>query len=181
MTGVNPIHAAIAALLLAVLSFGGCRIKAYGDARYADGKAAVQKDWDMSREKGRKEIERLRAAASRITLKTEVVYRDRIVTIREKSDAIVQEVPVFVPAGSCELPGGFRLLHDAAAANGPVPDAAAVADAAPVAAQAAATAVFDNYGTCHETAQRLTSLQDWILAQCKANPPAEGCGGEVRP
>lgn len=147
----------------------------YGDRRYGEGQANVQGKWDAAVRRGEQELARLRAEAGKVTIKTETVYVDRIKTIREKGDAIVREVPVFVPADSCDLPGGFRLLHDAAASGGPVPAAAGIADAAPVPAQAATRSVAENYGTCHETAQRLTSLQDWVLEQCKANPPAEGC------
>lgn len=172
---IDPIKAAIAIVLLAVLAVFGWRIHAYGEARYEAGQAATQAEWDKAIERGRKEVERLRTAAGKVTVRTEIQYRDRVKVIREKGDAIVREVPVFVPAGSV-LPGGFRLFHDAAAANGAVPDPAAIPDAAPVDAQAVAGTVADNYATYHEVAERLTSLQDWVMAQCRANPPPEGCG-----
>ena len=151
----------------------------YGSARHAAGKRVgageVQAQWDAARERGRKEVERLKAEAGKVTTVVETKYVDRVVTIREKGDAIVREVPVFVPADSCDLPGGFRLLHDAAAAAGPVPEAAGIADAAPVPAQAATATVAGNYSACHENAARLSSLQEWALAQCLANPPPQGC------
>ena len=62
------------------------------------------------------------------------------------------------------MPGGFRVLHDAAA-HGVIPDPARIADAAPVPAAAAAGTVAGNYGTCIENAQRLTDLQAWVRAQ----------------
>ena len=152
----------------------------YGSVRHAAGKrigaGEVQAQWDAAVERGRAEVDRLKAAAGRVTTRVETKYVDRIVTIREKGDAIVREVPVFVPAGSCDLPGGFRLLHDAAAAAGPVPEAAGIADAAPVPAQTAIATVAGNYATCHEDAARLISLQEWAQEQCEANPPPEGCG-----
>lgn len=179
MSILDPLrpYAAIAkwvvlALLVAFISW---RIHAYGAAKFKAGQASTQAKWDAAVERGRKEVERLRTAAGKVTVKTETVYVDRVKVIREKGDAIVREVPVFVPAGAAQLPGGFRLLHDAAAAGGPVPEAAGIADAAPVDAQAAASTVTGNYAEFHEVAQRLTSLQDWVLAQCKANPPPEGC------
>lgn len=170
----DPVRLAIAAIVVAVLAFGGCRIKSYGDGRYDAGKSVVQQDWDAAVARGKAEVERLRIAAGRITVKTETVYVDRIKTIREKGDVIEKRVNVYVPTGSCGLPGGFRLLYDDAATD-TVSDAADLADAAPVAAQDVASGVVDNFGTCHENAQRLTSLQDWVLAQCKDNPPPEGC------
>ena len=176
MVSIDPIKAAIAAVVAILLALGLWRIHAYGEARYAAGQANVQAKWDKSVERGRKEVERLRAEAGKITVRTEVQYIDRVKVIREKGDAIVREVPVFVPAGSPDLPGGFRLLHDAAAAAGPVPDAAGIPDAAPVPAQAVAATVAGNYAIAHETAARLTALQDWVRQQCMANPPPEGCG-----
>lgn len=175
MTLPNPyLIGAYALTGLLVLVAIAAPIKRYGDGRHADGKAEVQAKWDKSIERGRIRVEELKAAAGRVTVKTETVYVDRIKTIREKGDVIERRIPYYVSADAGDLPGGWRLLHDDAAA-GTVSDTADLAHAAPVTAQAAAGAVIDNYGTCHETSQRLTSLQDWVRAQCKVNPPPEGC------
>lgn len=173
---VDPIKLAITIALLAVLGLFGWRIHAYGESRYEAGQASTQAKWDKAVERGKAEVERLRLAAGKVTTVTEVKYIDRVKVIREKGDEIVRQVPVFVPAGSSDLPGGFRLLHDAAARNVALPEAGAIADAAGVPAQDVAATVAGNYAICHETAQRLTSLQEWVLKQCKANPPPEGCG-----
>jgi hypothetical protein len=129
----------------------------------------VQAKWDQSIERGKAEIARLQAQANRVSTKIETQYLTRVEKIRGDTQTIVRQVPVFVPAGSCDLPGGFRVLHDAAA-EGSVPDPARAADAAPVPAQAAAGTIADNYGTCRETAERLTSLQDWVKQQQAINP-----------
>ncbi len=170
---VPPWLYAVAALsvVAGVLLFGHMRER----EGVQKGRQAVQAQWDAAVERGRQEVDRLKAEAGKVTTVVETKYVDRVVTIREKGDAIVREVPVFVPAGSCDLPGGFRLLHDAAAAAGPVPEAAGIPDAAPVSAQAATATVAGNYATCHENTARLTSLQDWVLGQCLVNPPPEGC------
>lgn len=183
MISIDPIRAAIAPYMLAIkigvlvllVGFGLWKLHAYGEARYEAGQANVQADWDKSVEKGRVRLAELKAAAGRVTVRTETVYVDRIKTIRLRGEEIVREVQVFVPAGSAELSGGFRLFHDAAAGNQPLPDAAAITHAAPVDAQTVARTVADNYAASHEIAQRLTSLQDWVRDQCKANPPPEGC------
>lgn len=173
---IDPIKAAIALALVVLLALAGWKVHSYGTARYKAGQADVQAKWDKSREAGRKEVERLRTAANRVTVRTETVYVDRVRTIREKGNEIVRQVPVYVPAGSPDLPGGFRLLHDAAAANSPLPASPGIADAAPVTAQAAAATVAANYAIAAENAARLTGLQDWVRQQCQANPPPEGCG-----
>lgn len=141
----------------------------YGHTRYNAGQADTQAKWDKSVEKGKAEVARLKEAAGKVTVRVETKYIDRVKTIREKADAIVREVKVFVPVGSCDLPGGFRLLHDAAA-QGAIPDPTGIPDAAPVDAQTVASTVAGNYGTCHETAQRLISLQEWVSEQAKVNP-----------
>ncbi|MDO9602064.1 MAG: hypothetical protein Q7J02_07100, partial [Rhodocyclaceae bacterium] len=57
-------------------------------------------------------------------------------------------------------------LHDAAAA-GRIPQAAGAADALPagIALSAAAGTVADNYQRCHENAEQLIALQEWVRAQ----------------
>lgn len=90
-------------------------------------------------------------------------YVDRLKIVREKSADIIKEVPVYVPDSSF-LPGGFRLFHDAAA-HGEQPDASGAADAAPVAAQDVAATVAGNYAACHENAEQLIALQEWVRRQ----------------
>lgn len=82
--------------------------------------------------------------------KARVVYRK-----------IVERVTELVPAGSCELPAGWRLLHDAAAlradpATGPGDHVATVP------AQDAARTVAENYESHHRTADRLEDCQRYI-------------------
>jgi hypothetical protein len=112
VVSIDPIKAAIAVAIIAVLALLGWRIHAYGDARYEAGQAATQAKWDKAVERGRKEVERLKGEAGKVTIRTEVQYIDRVKVIKEKGDALVREVQVFVPADSPALPGGFRLLHD---------------------------------------------------------------------
>lgn len=92
---------------------------------------------------------------------TRVEYRTKIV--RERGATIVKEVPRYVPLDSCPLPGGFRVLHDAAAA-GVLPDPARIPDAAPVPAQAVAGTVAGNYAACEETAATYCGLIEYGLA-----------------
>lgn len=86
------------------------------------------------------------------------------VQIRTVTKTIIEKVPVYVKADSCDLPGGFRLLVDAAA-DGVIPDPASLTDAAPVPADVAAESVVSNYGIARENAERLRGLQEWVSAQ----------------
>jgi hypothetical protein len=104
------------------------------------------------------------AKQDKVTVKVVTEYVDRVKVIHEKGHTIVQQIPIYVGSDSPELPSGWRILHDAAATN-TVPDPAARADAAPVAAQDAIATVAENYETCLANAAQLWSLQDWVTAQ----------------
>ena len=64
---------------------------------------------------------------------------------------------------ACTVHRGFVSLHDAAAA-GELPQPARDADAPTegLALSAVAATVVTNYQTCHENAEQLKALQDWI-------------------
>lgn len=141
----------------------------YGHARYNAGQANIQAKWDAQKGKDTAEIERLKAEAGKVTVRVETKYVDRVKTIREKGDTIVQKVPVYVPAGLPDLPGGWRLLHDHAAA-GTIPGPSETADGAPVAPETAAATVAANYTTCLATAEQLRGLQEWVNEQKRLNP-----------
>lgn len=183
---MTPIAWIKLAVLVALLAVIGWKIHSYGEERYSEGEAHIQSKWDAEVEANEQAVRKLQAAANRVSTKIVTVYVDRVQVIREKSDAIVRQVPVYVPAGLPLLPGGFRLSLDAAAANEPIPIGTRSADAAPVAPQVAAASIVGNYGSAHETAERLIQLQDWVYAQCRNNPPPEGCvapyaAGEAKP
>ncbi len=148
----------------------------YGSTRYNAGEGSKQAEWDAAVERGQAELARLRAESGKITIQTETVYVDRVRTIREKGDEVIREIPVYIPADSPDLAGNWRLFHAAAVGEGPLPDPAGLTDAVPVGAQAFAATVAANYARFNENAARLTALQSWVRAQCRANPPPEGCG-----
>lgn len=92
------------------------------------------------------------------------------VQIQTITKTIVKEIPRYVKADACPVPGGFRVLHDAAA-NGQVPDAARIPYAAPAGVADVAETVASNYGTYHEVAARLRALQEWVNAQVSLKGP----------
>jgi hypothetical protein len=100
------------------------------------------------------------------TVQVVTQYVDRIQIVREKGDTLIQEIPVYVPVqadAACTVHRGFVSLHDAAAA-GELPTAPGDADAPAegLALSAVAATVVSNYQTCHENAEQLKALQDWI-------------------
>lgn len=165
LKGVQPrtwLRIGIALAIIGMAFWIRHEIVSYGEARYAAGQADLL-------EAQRKAAKPIIAQQAKVTERVVTKYVDRVRVVRERGATIVKEVPIYVPADSYPLPGGFRLLHDAAAI-GAVPDRAGIADAASVPAQDAASTVVDNYTTCHETAARLTALQDWVRQQQALNP-----------
>lgn len=149
-------------LLLAGLFF-------FGRYQKEQGREEVRAEWAASVEKGKAEVERLTKEAGKVTVRVETKYVDRVKTIREKGETIVQKVPVYVPAGLPDLPAGWRLLHDHAAA-GTVPGPSEAADGAPVPPETAAATVAANYTQCLAVAEQLTGLQEWVNEQKRLSP-----------
>lgn len=148
----------------------------YGKWQHHKGASEVQAAWDASRERGKVIVEDLKKRQGTVTEKVVTNTVEKIKTIKEKGDVIVKQVEVLVPSDSCDLPGGFRLLHDAAATN-TLPDSTRAVDAEPVPAQTAATTVAENYTTCNAAIADLQGLRQWAseqhqlyLDQCKASP-----------
>lgn len=153
-------------LLLGFIVGGG----AWGEYRYIAGKHAVQEDWDAAVARGVAEIERLKAESDKVTVRVETRIVEREKIIREKGDVIYRDRKVFVPADSGELPGGFRVFHDAAVAN-TIPDSAAIADAAPVAVADVADTLAINYQRCNLAYERVDGWESWAFEQCRLAPP----------
>lgn len=106
----------------------------------------------------------------------QVLATQRLAEKRAKTNTVIQtvtkevlrEVPVYVPADSPPLPGGWRVLHDAAARGVPAdPAAPGGADADPVPAQDAAATVVENYGQYRALANDHSLLQEWVTNHCK--------------
>lgn len=144
--------------LVAVSVIGGCQ---YGGSR-------VTAAWDAEREAARLAEAQTVAAQSEVTTQVVTQYVDRVQVVKERGKEIIKEVPVYVSSAvTCDLPGGFRVLHDAAA-EGELPDPARVADAPATSVETAAATVIENYATCHELAEQLKALQSWVSQQEEA-------------
>jgi len=159
LTGVVPLPYRILALILVAAAFGGyC---------WVQGADHVQNKWDATTLKQTLIVTRIQQRRAEATIQVVTQYVDRIKTVREKGAEIIKEVPVYVPNDACALPGGFRVLHDAAAL-GVIPDPSGIANAAAVPAQDAAETIAANYQQYHECTERLMALQDWIRKQSEA-------------
>lgn len=108
-------------------------------------------------------IAELKRKQQEVSERVVVKYRDRVQIVREQGEEVIREVEKFVPIDSCHLPGGWRLLHDAAALGLSIPPEGT--DATPVPAQDAARTVGENYSICRQDQERLRALQEWVSSQ----------------
>lgn len=131
------------------------------------GQYRTQAKCDAQKAKAEIHAAHVEVAQAQATTNVVTEYAQRAPLVRERGNEIVKKVPIYVSKNDtsvCHLPGGWRVLHDAAA-SGELPEPAASADAAPTTAQDAATAVTSNYAICHVNAEQLKALQSWVRTQ----------------
>ena len=147
----------LALILLAAALIGFGWIKGAGH---------VQAQWDAAVQHQTLQTAAARERQAHATVKVVIKYVDRVRLMREKGDTIIKEVPVYVPAqadAACTVNRGFVRLHDAAAAGElPTPAGDSDAAAAGIAPSAVAGTLAANYQTCHENAEQLRALQEWV-------------------
>jgi hypothetical protein len=141
----------------------------YGHTRYEAGQADVKAEWNASVERGKKEVERLKKEAGKVTVRYETKTVTVVKTIKEKGEAIVKIREVFVPVDSGYLSGGFRLFFNAAI-EGAVPDSASIPNAAPVAVTDVADTHARNMEKCKIAYATVDLWQQWSAEQLKVNP-----------
>lgn len=150
----------ILAILLLVCAIGG--FVWWQEDRVSDAEERATKAEDDARSLS----QQLNQAKSGVRVVTK--YVDRVKIVREVGKTITKEIPVYVTAEAddrCTVPSGFVSVHNAAAENVPlaVPAGDPDAPAAGIALSDVAETVSGNYGTCHENAEQLIGLQDWLL------------------
>lgn len=119
----------------------------------------------------RDEIARIEKESKEATAKVEQEYQAKLANTKQKGETIVKYVDKYISKESdakCSIPNNFVILHDGAAHN-KVPDASRLTDetSSGVALSTTAKTVTENYLTCHEIRQQLTSLQKWVKEQQK--------------
>lgn len=93
-------------------------------------------------------------------------YVEKLVPVYQRGATIIKEVPVYVSKAAdaaCVVSAGFVRVHDAGAANLPVPGGPRVSDDGPsgIALSAVAETVAGNYTDCHANAEQLKAFQQW--------------------
>jgi hypothetical protein len=142
-------------------------IAGWGELRHYQGKQEIKEEWKASIQRGKVIVEGLVANQGKITEKIVVKYQTKYKVIYEKGDTIEKLIPQYIPTGTCMLPGGFRLLHDASATN-TLPEPASGTTAQPVPVEDVARIINFNYTLCHAERTKLDALWEWAQAQRKA-------------
>lgn len=133
---------------------------------YHLGQDNIQAKWDASVARGRKAVNELKQ--KQVVITTKIVTRtvEKVKVIREKGEVRIKQIPVYIPVDSPDLPGGFRLLHDAAAANAIPEVPGTFAERVPL--RTATETIDRNYQTCHRAIEELTGLRQWVQEQREA-------------
>lgn len=139
----------------------------YGQWQFGRGQKLIQKEWEASIERGRKIVADLTEKSNKINTVVETKYVDQVKVIREKGKTVVKEIPVYIPASTPDLPGGFRLLHDAAATS-TLPYRSRISDAKSVRVEDATTIIVENYTECHQWREQVLGWQGWYQEQSLA-------------
>jgi hypothetical protein len=142
-----------------------------GLAIHHHGAQGVRAEWQAEKDRQTAAVATVQVKQAEAVVQVVTKYVDRVSIVREQGETIIKEVPVYVPSDSCPMPGGFRLLHDAATRGEP-PDPPGVPDASPVAAQDVAATVADNYKTCRLNAEQVIALQDALVKIKEASEKA---------
>lgn len=121
--------------------------------------------------KARDQIQRIEKESKAATARVEKEYLDKLAQTKQKGDTIVKYVDKYITKESdsrCAIPNNFVILHDSAA-HSKVPDPARLTDESPSGITLSTTAktVTENYITCQETRDQLSSLQKWVREQQK--------------
>lgn len=136
----------------------------FGALCYHRGKAETQKEWDLSVERGKARIKQLEKDSLVVNMIVDTKWRERIEYVYSKGDTIVRQIPVYIPQGTPDLPGGFRVLHDAAVSS-KVPGTSGGVEAAPVPVTTATETIVQNYTGCLVIREEVVAWRQWYQEQ----------------
>jgi len=138
---------------------------------YMEGGISNQEKWEAKVAEAKLEMAKKETASSEVTTKVVTKYVTKVQIVKEKGDVIIKEVPKYITKESdakCPIPNAFVVLHDGASRN-EVPDATRLADEGTSTTKLSTVTetVVGNYSICHQNAEQLKALQEWIREQQK--------------
>jgi hypothetical protein len=136
---------------------------------YFYGGHGVQKAWleRVAELEAKVKIAEEKSQQVNTVIETKVV--EKIKVVKENvyvNREIIKEVAGKQIDASCSLPKSTVSLHDSASRN-EVPERAAATDGTPSGASRLLDRVVENYGACHENAEKLRMWQEWYREQKK--------------
>ena len=112
--------------------------------------------------------------SKQVTQKVITKYVETVRIVKEKGDVIIKEVPKYITKESdakCDIPKSFVVLHDAAAISTKteLPNTPRGIDESSSGTKLSTVTetVVGNYSICHQNAEQLKALQNWIVSQQK--------------
>jgi hypothetical protein len=134
-----------------------------------NGYIAREDFWQQKFAQMKLEAAQREAESTQATVRVVTKYIDRTTVIKDTSDATIKAIPQLIGKdadAACNVPNGFVVLHDSAA-KGEVPDTSGDANekASGVKISEVGKVVTENYTACHQNAEQLKSLQDWLVEQ----------------
>jgi hypothetical protein len=138
---------------------------------YMEGGISNQEKWEAKVAEAKLEMAQKETASAEATTKVVTKYVTKIQIVKEKGDVIIKEVPKYITKESdakCPIPNAFVVLHDSASKN-EVPDATRLANegTSDTKLSTVTETVVGNYSICHQNAEQLKALQDWVREQQK--------------
>jgi len=138
---------------------------------YMEGGISNQEKWEARVAEAKLEMAKKENASAEATTKVVTKYVTKIEIVKEKGDVIIKEIPKFISKDAdakCAVPNGFVLLHDSASIN-EVPDTTRDVDegSSSIKLSTVTETVVGNYNVCHQNAEQLKALQDWVREQEK--------------
>lgn len=131
---------------------------------YHSGQGKVQSEWNASIARGKESLRNLKSRQVTVNMVVDTIYKERVVTIKEKSRARVEQIPVVIPDYRTELSDAFRVFHDLSA-SGQFPFGTGGATASPVSVGTVASTVDRNYTQCLIWRESLIAWQAWYRQQ----------------
>jgi hypothetical protein len=133
------------------------------------GAAHVSAQWSAEKVATAAAVAKVAAQQGAVTTQVETKVVTRLQVVHDQGKTITKQVIKYVPLSAPDLPYGFRLLHDAAAAGVPLPDTAGKLDGPAVPAATVAATVSDNYAGCRANAEVIRGWQEWADEQAAAS------------
>ncbi len=134
-------------------------------ATYFYGGNNERTQWEKRVIEAQQKIELLEAKSKEETIKTVIIYKDKIKYIDKVKEQKVTEFVTVKEDTECKINNGFIRFHNALVDLSIVNPTESDRELSDVKLQQLLDTIKINYTTAHKNAQQLTQLQDWIITQ----------------